>query len=311
MTTAMTGRSISKRAIGGAGALLALALLSGCGGWGSYAHEAATIVELEAEPTNELRVEGDVGDIRIVSNPDRDTIHAIVQLVGKGHTPEQAKRAMAELSCEFVTVDGVLTGRLVHPKATKNTPYEGRWSIEVPEGLSITVRNDVGDVNVFCEGSDVDVRTDVGDVWIGAAANADAFTDVGAVWISASGRIAAQTDVGDVSAYVLGMGEHEHSVRSDVGDVSVTLPPGWSGKVTASTDVGDSLIDDGVGGRVTSDDKASMRLGDAGAATLHALTDVGDAKVITGTAPDAMGTEPAIDVPGREQEPQTREPALQ
>ncbi|GAB4515339.1 MAG: hypothetical protein Tsb0013_19870 [Phycisphaerales bacterium] len=282
-------------------------VLGGCSGgvWGDYGHEASRVVAMDVAASPVFRLEGEVGDVRVSASPDADRISALVELVGKGHSPEAARDRLEEMNgtLHANATPGVVLASVTHPPVRGNTPYAAHWSVTVPEGTRVEIVSDVGDVSVIDTRGPVDIRTDVGDVWVSGVTDASVRGDVGDLSVCATGVVSVRADVGDVTACLLHTGEASQSVATDVGDVYVVVVPSWSGELTARTDVGDVLVLDGARGRVTGEDRLSVRLGADGSATLLARTAVGDVTVVTDGDTAPMGAPPELTVPSATEEP--------
>lgn len=96
------------------------------------------------------------------------------------------------------------------------------WQIVVPAGTQVELRNDVGSVRASEISGDLDVDLDVGEVEVLAAT---------------SEEIAVRVGVGS-AAVDAAEPPRRTTVRTDVGDASVTLPGEADYRVTASTETG-------------------------------------------------------------------------
>lgn len=169
-----------------------------------------------AQPVDEIVVDGDVGDVQLVAGDDRvqvrETRHYVVRRPKVTQTVER----------------GVLTLKSECPNGFF-LDCETDFRIEVPAGVAVRVKTDVGTVRAEAlESADVRVQTDVGDIELdlaGQPERVEARTDVGDVDIAlprASYAVDTDTDVGDNDVEGLVQDDRSPrsiSVRTDVGDV--------------------------------------------------------------------------------------------
>ena len=271
-------------------------------GWNDLDFEASSVVSMDIEPHDALRLEGEVGDMRIAASPDARRITVLAEMVGKGETQAEADMRLKELACTRTSADGQLTLAHAHPEGEDAYPYEVNWSLTVPVGTRIEVLNDVGDVALIDVGAPVDVTTDVGDIWISGATDALVRSDVGDIALQATGAVDAASEVGDVRVATTDL-KAKHTVTSDVGDVRVHVAEAWQGGIAASTDVGDLRVTHADGKVVRAEDSLIVGPQDEASPTLSARTDVGDVVVVHTDADARWGEAPELDVPGAEKEP--------
>ncbi len=116
-------------------------------------------------------------------------------------------------------------------------------ALRLPEGATVMVENEVGDVTTSGATGDVTVTTAVGDVDVRDAEGAvTVSTDVGDVALS--GRVgSADVDLGTGDVRVRSSTVPDDlRVESGVGDVDVGLPAAGSYDVSAGTGVGDTAV---------------------------------------------------------------------
>ncbi|MEM1423256.1 MAG: hypothetical protein AAGH64_04560 [Planctomycetota bacterium] len=273
--------------------------------WGVFGHERTKTSRLDigAQPT--LRIVGEVGDLQIVGSPDADRIRALVRLVGRGDTADDAEARLNELTGTLQRKGGVVLASTEHPEFTGPYPYAAYWSITAPVGTRVEVRNDVGDVVIYNTRAAVDVRNDVGDVWIAGVTDATVRVDVGDATVSATGALDVAGDVGDVQAHTTAHAT-SHSVTNDVGDVLVVLPTEWAGGFSTTVDTGSLTINGVTERRAAATARTAAPSSETPARdappTLLARTDVGDVTVLTTGDAGLLSPRPKLDVPDETKE---------
>jgi Putative adhesin len=170
-----------------------------------------------SERVRAIAVDVDTGDVELVRGSQVTVEQTTEYLIRKPDVERTVK-------------DGVLTlksdcGGLFLLDCTTD------FRIEVPEGVAVNVRTDVGNVTgAALASSDVRIKTDVGDVDVDLTTAPDrleAFTDVGDVELrlpDAAYAVDTDTDVGDID--VNGVVQDDRAPRSvttktDVGDVTI------------------------------------------------------------------------------------------
>jgi hypothetical protein len=171
-----------------------------------------------SEPVRAIALDVDTGDVELVRGSDRVVVE------------QTSEYLVREPKVERSVEDGVLTlksdcGGLFLLDCTTD------FRLEVPAGVDVQVRTDVGDVTSSeLASSDVRVKTDVGDVDLALTTVPD--------------RLETFTDVGDIE---LGLPDGVYAVDTDtdVGEIdvaSVVQDDRAPRSVTAKTDVGDVTI---------------------------------------------------------------------
>ncbi len=227
------------------GALFA-ALLAGCasaGGCNSARFTSERSTRLTAAAESSLRIENQVGDVRVVADPTASEVTMELTLIGKGSTQARAEEALAEITyaVQDPAGDTGVTATAKHPTnggGWHGKQWEVRWVVTAPPGVKIEISDDVGDVTVVGFERGASVSTDVGDVRVmGVLGGVTVKTDVGDALVNAAGPVEVVTQVGDVNLELIG---ESASIRaeSDVGDVHVVVPTAWSGSVSGGSDVG-------------------------------------------------------------------------
>jgi len=82
------------------------------------------------------------------------------------------------------------------------------WSLSVPEGTTLAISSNVGDITISETSGAVEVTSDVGDISLSGVAAAD---------------VGAATDVGDITLD-LAVPPERLSARSSTGDITITVP---------------------------------------------------------------------------------------
>jgi DUF4097 and DUF4098 domain-containing protein YvlB len=171
-----------------------------------------------SEPVRAIALDIDTGDVELVRGS------------GQVKIEQTSEYLMSEPDVERSVKDGVLTlksdcGGLFLLDCTTD------FRIEVPSGVAVQVRTDVGNVtSTDLASSDVRVKTDVGDVDVALTAAPD--------------RLEALTDVGDVELR-LPDAAYDTETDTDVGEIDVNgvvQDDRAPRSVTAKTDVGDITI---------------------------------------------------------------------
>lgn len=237
-----------------------------------------------------LRIDNDVGNIKVVAVSGATEVRAEVLKRGKGRTPVEADEALAEIIVTLApdpNAPGTILGTVDHPRRRSswgNNPkqYEVEWRITAPPGMALDVRNDVGRITIQDFSNGVRVLNDVGEIRAeNIQGGLEARTDVGEIHAAASGPIELRSDVGDIFAVALPGEPGPVSITADVGRVTLSLPDAWEGEVYASTDVGS--LERGLNsfrseGRQT---RSSLRgtVGSGAPGRVDIKTDVGDVQV--------------------------------
>lgn len=266
-------------------------------------HDASTIVEMTADPTDTLRVQTDVGDVVVIGDEAATSVTARVRLVGSGLTPDAALAALGKISAER-SIDpetGALVLTALHPQNDGNAQYAANWTITVPLGTALEVTTDVGDIVAENNGAPAILSTDVGDIWISGGHDLELTTDVGDIFARTSHPVTAYAEVGDVLLHHLARSDADQGVAAttDVGDITVWIMEEAMGPVSMRTDVGESsmrLPD----GRVIGDDASRLLVDGQGRVSVSATADVGDTTV-------RMVSKPA-NMPVLRDRPETKSP---
>jgi Putative adhesin len=196
--------------------------LAAFGGIAYGTNQAFATTETETTRVSEhvkaIALDVDTGDVELVRGSGAVTIE------------QTSEYLVSEPDVERSVENGVLTiksdcGGLFLLDCTTD------FRIEVPQGVAVTVKTDVGDVTgTALASSDVRVKTDVGDVDVDlttAPNRLEAITDVGEVEIGLPDAVYAvdtDTDVGEID--VEGVVQDDRAPRSvtaktDVGDVTI------------------------------------------------------------------------------------------
>lgn len=171
-----------------------------------------------SEPVRAVALDIDTGHVELVRGSGAVTVE------------QKSEYLLHEPKVERTVENGVLTiksdcGGLFLLDCTTD------YRIEVPEGVRVDVKTDVGDVTVSeLASSDVRVRTDVGDIDLDLTAAPD--------------RLETSTDVGDID---IELPDAVYAVEADtdVGDIDVTSlvqDDRAPRSITATTDVGDVTV---------------------------------------------------------------------
>lgn len=188
-----------------AGIVIAGSLWLGSAASRSATTEDATMLDLPGPAAWDgitLELRSVVGDVTIEGQPDAQGVRAEVQRIAKART-EPIARQMLDVSRPYLRWNddqtAVIAGTEQPLDASDTAALTTTWIINVPAGMRISVRNDVGDVTVGGVLGDVSVRTDVGDVTVTGSVDAvTAIVDVGDVRIDTGAAATARSDTGTV-----------------------------------------------------------------------------------------------------------------
>lgn len=238
------------------------------------------------DPVHTLLIENDVGDVTVLADASATEFRAELRKVGKGRSPADAEEALSEIEITFApSADDpdVLEASVWHPRSRRGKQYQVDWVITTPADISLSLVNDVGEIDVAGIGYGATIRNDVGDITAKEIGGGLTITsDVGDVRASASGPIEIKSDVGDVRVEALDAGAEVITVRTDVGDALVILPRQWAGLIDTDSDIGGSSVrTSGVPLRVFRHRSGRFEgeMGEDGGGSLLIRTDIGDARV--------------------------------
>jgi hypothetical protein len=202
----------------------------------------------EAGAVTALELVNRVGDVSVVGDSSVTRVVAKVTKVGKGVSPAEAEKALAEIEVSLGPEEGspgTLLAKVDHPRSSSLRSWEVTWEITAPPQLNLKLRAGVGDVSIRNIEGDVGVASGVGDVEIhgvGGALEANSSVgDVVAEGLAGGARVA--TDVGDVRLELVRASESSISVTTDVGSVRVSLPDDQGGKLSVRTGVGGTHLE--------------------------------------------------------------------
>ena len=171
-----------------------------------------------SEPVRAIALDVDTGNVELVRGSGRVTVE------------QTSEYLISEPEVERSVENGVLTlksecGGMFLLHCTTD------FRIEVPEGVAINVKSDVGNVTgTALASSDVRVRTDVGDVDVDLTTAPDrleAFTDVGDVELGlpdAAYAVDTDTDVGEIDVHGIVQDDRARrsvTAKTDVGDIAI------------------------------------------------------------------------------------------
>jgi len=286
--SAVMRRTLACSVLGAALGIAAAGCATGCSGSLS-AREERTVTLSASGGGSMLVLDNRVGDIRITADPAAVGITAEVTSIGRGTTPEGARKALDEI---IVTLDaqpdasGVVRARAEHPSGESGRGYSVRWVVTVPEGFAADVRNGVGDVRIGALAGPVTASVGVGDITIdGSGGDVAATGGTGDIRVTGAGVIRAETKVGDVHVTqrpASGRAPADVHASTGVGDVTVQIATSWQGRVTAGTGVGE--VDVASSGATLKAEQSTGKafagsLGDATGAQVTAKSNVGDVTV--------------------------------
>jgi DUF4097 and DUF4098 domain-containing protein YvlB len=213
-------------------ASLTVAIFGSSWGWGFDLNTGPgrEIAQLESNHVQEelwgglgrVEILNTVGDISI-KNDDQ------INLDITYHSNRSRAKAPENLQAKFDEASQTLRIIGVDPKLPENERrgLSADISLSLPEGVTVQVVNDVGDIQVEDMGS-VSLETRVGDVQASRI----------------SGKADIRSEVGDIS---LENASQDITTRTRVGDISIKLDQALNARLNAENDVGDiklSLPDD-------------------------------------------------------------------
>lgn len=262
---------------------LAASPLAACASSNAYQRVAHDTLSTPAAGQR-LEVRNSVGDVTLIADPSATEIRAEVTLTGKGSSPARAADALDDIDVSLQPGNaGAIVAQATHPDGGHGREYEVAWKITAPPSLIIIVSNDVGDIDVGGFTSGLSITNDVGDITLrDISGGAKVSTDVGDIGLTSTAPVDARSDVGDVSVTVVPGFVGPISIGSGVGEISLTMPAiGW-GEISASTGTGDTSVS--LAGVVaepirTDDDDFRARLNNGDGPKAQATSGVGDVRV--------------------------------
>lgn len=142
-----------------------------------------------------------VGDITVEGDPDLDAVRVEVTRTVNARSDSRAERALTERQPFLRWSGDGATASLGTDESGDGPGFEliTEWLVLVPAAMQVSVRNDVGTVEVSDVAGEIRVRTDVGGVTvIDAGGTVHAATDVGDVRVASTGDVTARSDAGRV-----------------------------------------------------------------------------------------------------------------
>jgi hypothetical protein len=193
---------------GAATVIVALAALGAwrmqTGGSPAVTVEDTTSLELDGPaPWSDvtLRVRSVVGDVTVVGDPDADGVTAELVRIAGGRNQAKAEALLAASPPRLAWSDDrtQIIAETDRPLGRAADHLRTTWRFTVPAALGVSVRTDVGVVDVQRLAGETNVRTDVGDITVvDGGGPVTAVADVGDVSVMTSGAATARTDVGRV-----------------------------------------------------------------------------------------------------------------
>jgi hypothetical protein len=180
-----------------------------------YAAQASFRFPAPAAET--LSLEGVAGSIEIVGSSDADGI--VVEGVRRvrSHSTADARRHLDDLLVDVSDSGGTVFVETRQPASTRGRAYEVEYRIEVPVGTSVNVTHVAGPV---------EIRSVSGDAGVDAVAGMVRLIDL-------TGNVWASVVAGGVDASVSVPPDGLVELRSNAGDIHLTLPTETSASLRA------------------------------------------------------------------------------
>lgn len=174
-------------------------------------------------PGSTLVLDNDVGSI-IIEGLDDNNCNMTAEIKAKAPTEEEAKELVEQTKIELEPNGNTLTVKITKPPNRKNRSVSINFNITVPEQTALQISSDVGEIQISNITETIKTRTDVGEISCKQiTGDVDIQSDVGKVNVVYSKDAPATCNA---------------NIKTDVGSIDLTTPPGCSAVVQANTDVG-------------------------------------------------------------------------
>jgi hypothetical protein len=213
-------------------ALCLLLVAAGCcinaDDWFQVEYNKTDKLDVPLASGSTLALENDVGSITIEGlDVANCTVDATVK--AKAPTEEEAEELAEQTKIALERSGSTLTIKITKPPAKKRRSISIDFNITVPKETALQVGSDVGEIRILDITEEIKARTDVGEISCKEISNkVDLQADVGKIHVVYSKTASVVCDV---------------NIKTDVGSIDLTTPPGCSAVVQADTDVGSITTD--------------------------------------------------------------------
>jgi hypothetical protein len=192
-------------------------------GWSRFEYEQTSKLNAAVIPGSTLALENDVGTITIEGQDVANcTVDAAVK--AKAPTEEEAQELAKQVKIALEQNGNTLTVKITKPPKKRHRSISINFDIIVPKQTALQISSDVGEIRISNITEKIKVRTDVGDISCREiSGDIDLQADVGKINVVYSKAAPASCNV---------------TIKTDVGSIDLTTPPGCSAAVQADTDVG-------------------------------------------------------------------------
>ena len=239
---------------------------SGCihiGDLARFKYEKTEQLNSPLVPGSTLVLDNDVGSI-IIEGLDDNNCNMTAEIKAKAPTEEEAKELVEQTKIDLEQSGDVLTVKITKPPNRKHRSISINFNITVPKETALQISSDVGKIGISKITGTIKTRTDVGEI---------SCKEI-------SGDIDVQSDVGKINVVYSKTASAvcKADIKTDVGSIDITTPPGCSAAVQANTDVGSIRTDLPLTIRGKIGKNLSGTVGD-GEGKIYLKTDVGSIRI--------------------------------
>lgn len=238
-----------------------------------------------------LVLENYLGDCALRGDPSVRGIHAEVEMIGRGPSPDFAEDALAEMTAHLVprpdSRPPTIVAMMEHPSNSYYRQHESRWTLSAHPDTIIRAKNVVGalDISSFRRGAfletgagSIRVRDLLGGLTI--------VTQDGRADVEAGGRLEIRIETGDADVTVMSPQPEDVAVRVRAGRIALHLPPNRVGVISAESMLSPVRID--LGGvsptrLIRTGNSIECRLADAAAPRVDLTSDAGEISITMGS----------------------------
>lgn len=197
-------------------------------GWSRFEYERMDELDAALVPGSTLALENDVGSITI-EGLDVTSCNLTATITAKAPTEEEAEELAEQTKIALEPYRNTLTVKITKPPKRKHRSVSINFDITVPKQTALQISSDVGEIRISDIAEEIRARTDVGRISCREiSGDIDLQADVGKINVVYSEEASAACDV---------------TIKTDVGSIDLTTPPGCSASVQADTDVGSITTD--------------------------------------------------------------------
>ncbi|MCP4612313.1 MAG: DUF4097 domain-containing protein [Planctomycetes bacterium] len=231
--------------------------------WPRVEYKKTSKFDAPLAPGSILALENDVGSITI-DGQDVTNCDVTAAITVKAPTEKEAKELVEQIKIELKQDGDTLTVKTTRPRRKRRRSISINFKITVPKQTALQISGDVGEIQVSNITENIKAQTDVGKISCKEiSGDIDLKVDVGKVNVVYSKTASAACNV---------------TIKTDVGSIDITTPPGCSASVQANTDVGSITTDMPltIKGRVGKNLQGKIG---AGEGKLNLRTDVGSIRI--------------------------------